>query len=328
MIEHHNIHAFRRFFLLIIYMLPIIVLPGYGLAFDDFIIVTPKTGDTFISLAAKHLKDPSKDWMIKDFNQTDKLVYGKKLVIPVKPYNLGGLKPDGYQRVPVLSYHRFSKTSASNMVVKESAFEEQMKYLKENGYRAITIDQLFNFLELKGQIPEKSILITIDDGFRSFYDIAYPILKRYGLPATVFIYTDFIGSSSAMSWEQLKELSQNGFNVQSQSKTHRDLTKIKDDESFQKYIRAIEEEIVWPMKLIKKELNIDCKYMAYPYGGYNGLVILMLMKEGFRGAFTTKRTSNSFFTSNFEIGRSMILGKYDLEQFKKNLTVFRKEDLK
>jgi len=328
MIEHHSGYTFRRLFLGIALILSIVVMRGYGLASDEFIIVEPKLGDSFTSLAARYLKDSSKYWMIKDFNQTDKLVYGKKLVIPVKPFNIGGLKPEGYQRVPVLSYHQFSKKSASNMVVKEAAFEEQMKFLKENGFHVLTIDQLFDFLELKNQIPEKSVLITMDDGYRSVYDIAYPILKKYAFPATVFIYTDFIGSSTAMSWEQLKELSHNGFSIQSQSKTHRDLTQRKGNESFQKYIQALKEEIILSKKLINDKLNSNCKYMAYPYGKKNGLVISMLIKEGYRGAFTAKRFSNPFFMNNFELGRAMILGKYNLKQFEKNLAVFTKEDLK
>jgi peptidoglycan/xylan/chitin deacetylase (PgdA/CDA1 family) len=299
-----------------------------SIASDDFVVVQPKKGDSFTSLAAVHLGDPSKGWLIQEFNQTSQMVYDKKLVIPVKPYNLGGLTPQGYQRVPVLSYHQFSKKSSSKMMVTASAFDEQMKYLQQNGYRVITIDQFFDFLELKVQIPKKAVLITIDDGYRSVYDIAYPILKKYAFPATIFIYTDFVGSSDAMSWDQLKELSQNGFSIQSQSKTHRDLTRRKNKESFENYVQALKDEINLSRDLLRTKLNIDCQYLAYPYGKKNDLVVAMLMKAGFRGAFTAKRVSNPFFTSNFDIGRAMILGKYDLKQFEENLVVFTKEDLK
>jgi len=328
MTMNQNNYFSRRFFIILSLFMFLFVLCGDGSASDDFVIVTPTADDTFQSLAAKYLKDPSKEWVIKEFNQMKTLDPGKAVIIPARPYKLGGLQPDGYQRVPVLSYHRFSPTKAEAMVVKASAFEAQLSYLKENGYRTITIDQLFDFLEMKDQIPEKAVLITIDDGYRSMYDVAYPILKKYGFTATLFIYTDFIGSSKALSWAQLKELAQNGFSIQSQSKSHRNLAKPKDGESIQHYIQTLEEEITLPKQLIYRKLNIVCNYLAYPYGEYNSLIITLLKKEGFRGAFTTKRMSNPLFVDNFEVGRRMILGNYGLTEFKNNLAVFKKEDLK
>ena len=144
----------------------------------------------------------------------------------------GGLSPEGYQTVPVLTYHRFSKEKSSGMMISETMFKEQMSFLKNNGYSVITVDRLLDFLDFKGQVPEKSVVLTFDDGWRSFYDIAYPILQKHRFPATLFIYPDFIGARSALSWAQLKELAENNMEIQCQSLTHRDLTTLKEKESF------------------------------------------------------------------------------------------------
>ena len=87
-------------------------------------------------------------------------------------------------------------------------------------------------------------------------------------------------------------------------------------------------EISYPKKLIKRKLNKECSYLAYPYGKTNNLVIAILKKHGYRAAFTVKRESNPFFVDRFRIYRSAIYGNYDLEKFKKNLSVLHKTELK
>jgi peptidoglycan/xylan/chitin deacetylase (PgdA/CDA1 family) len=215
------------------------------------------------------------------------------------------------------------------MTVTQDTFDEQMKFLKNNGYRVITMDQLFNFLEYKTQIPKKSILITIDDGWRSTHEIAMPILKKYNFPATLFIYTDLIvGSKKTLSWDLVRELENNGIDIQCHTKTHRNLSIMGKDESFREYFKSIEKELSECTEMVKKKLKKDVKYLAYPYGDTNHLVIELLKKQGYRGAFTVDRDGNPFFVHNYRINRSMIYGDYTLSQFKKNLTVFEKEDLK
>jgi peptidoglycan/xylan/chitin deacetylase (PgdA/CDA1 family) len=212
--------------------------------------------------------------------------------------------------------------------VSQDDFEAQMKYLKQNGYHVVSIDQLLDFINYKEQIPEKSIVITFDDAWRSIFDIALPILIKYGFTATFFIYTDFIGGGKAMTWKQIETLSKIGFDIQCQTKTHRNLAVPKKNESLKEYFESIEMEISFPKQLIKNNLNIDCKYLAYPYGETNNLVISMLKKHGYRAAFTIDRKPNPFFIDKYRICRSVIYGSYDMDKFKNNLSVFQKNELK
>ena len=295
----------------------------------NFIAVIAREGDTLSFFASKYFNDPSMDWFIAEFNDIETLTPGQTLIIPLKPYQKGGLTSKGYQTVPVLSYHHFSLDRADKLTVTQSTFEEQMKFLKDRGYRVITLDQLFDFLEFKSQIPKKSVVINIDDGWRSTYDIAFPILKKYGYPATLFVYTDLIvGSEKTLSWDLIQEMANNGMDIQCHTKTHRHLTTIDQKESFKEYFEAIEKELSASEAIIKKKLNKEVKYLAYPYGDTNPLVIELLKKHGYRGAFTIKRGGNPFFIHNYRLNRSMIYGDFDLNQFEKNLTVFTEESLK
>jgi peptidoglycan/xylan/chitin deacetylase (PgdA/CDA1 family) len=301
---------------------------SHARVYDDFILVKTTAEDTLSSLSAKYLKDPNKGWLIAEFNQITKIIPGQQLIIPLSPFNKGGLKVNGYQTVPILVYHNFSKTRAEKTTLTKDDFDAQMKYLKQNHYHIISLDQLMGFLDYKEQLPEKSIVITFDDAWHSAYDIALPILIKYGFTATFFIYTDFIGGGKALSWEDIKLLSKMGFDIQCQTKTHRNLSIPYKNESFKEYFKSIEMEITYPKKLFKKMLNKDCRYLAYPYGETNNLVISILKKHGFRGAFTLGRGPNPFFIDKFRINRFVIYGDYDIEQFKKYVSVFQKIELK
>jgi len=291
--------------------------------FDDFVAVIVQPKDTLASLAATYLHDPSKGWFIAEFNEIAALKPGQVVIILLKPYNRGGLSPSGYQTVPVLCYHKFSKTISDRMTVREKDFEKQMCFLHENGYRVISLDQLFGFLDFKDQIPNKSVVITIDDGWRSTYDIAYPILKRYNYPATLFVYTNLItGSSITLSWDLVKRMYANGIDMQCHTKTHRSLHWKREEESFRQYFDAVQTELNESTRVLKKQLNKGVRYLAYPYGDTSHLVIEVLKKRGFRAAFTVKRGTNPFFGNRYRLFRSMVYGSYTLKDFKRNLKVF------
>ena len=294
--------------------------------YDDFVLVETTAGDTLSSLSEKYLKSPHKGWRIAEFNHITKIIPGQKLIIPLSPLNRGGLEKYGYQTVPILVYQNFSKNRAEKMTLTENDFNAQMRYLKQNDYHVISLDRLMEFLDYESPLPKKSIVITFDDAWRSAYDIAVPILKKYGFTATFFVYTDFIGGGKALSWNNIKELSEAGFDIQCQTKTHRNLSIPQKNQSIKTYFHSLETECAYPKKLFKKMLNKDCRYLAYPYGETNNLVIAVLKKYGYLGAFTLGGESNPFFTDKFKINRSVIYGNYNMEQFKHYISVFQKID--
>jgi len=302
---------------------------AYVRFFPDFVAVIAQPGDTLSSLAARYLNDPALDWRIAEFNGIASLKPGQEVIVPLKPLDLGRVTSDGYQTVPVLVYHKFSKRTADRMTVREDAFEEQMAFLKKNGYRVITLDDLFDFLNRKRSIPSKSVVITFDDGWRSMYEIAYPILKRYGYPATLFVATDLIHqSNSTLDWGKIREMARNGIDVQCHSKTHRTLGKLEDEETFGEYFETVKVELIESSKIIKQQLNKDVKYLAYPFGDTNSLLIATLGKLGFQGALTVVRAGNPFFADDFRVGRAMIYGNFDLKEFQDNLGWITEDGMK
>jgi hypothetical protein len=173
-----------------------------------------KGGESPGSLAKSFLGDARKSWIIEDANEGVSFRRGEAVVIPLREENKGGLTPKGYQTVPVLTYHHFGKNCTSPYCMPAAVFDGQMKYLKKKGYRVITLGMLLNFLRYRHALPRKSVVIAIDDGNRSAYTTAYPILRKYGYKATLFIYTDFVGiSKGAITWEQLREMKAAGFEI-------------------------------------------------------------------------------------------------------------------
>lgn len=291
--------------------------------FPDFVALIAQPGETLSSLASKYLNDPSMDWFIAEFNGITSLTPGQEVIIPLCPYGKGGLFLKGYQMVPIISYHKFSKDKADILTVKESVFAEQMKFLKENGYRVITLDEFFDFLDLKRPLPKKSVVITIDDNWYSAYEIAFPILKQYGYPATLFVYTDLIlPGRKTLNWDLLIQMSKNGIDIQAHTKSHRNLNKREGQESFRDYFEAVKKELTESAEIFRNRLNKNVKYLAYPYGETNPLIIALLMKLGYRGALTVDRDSNPFFIHPYRINRSMIYGTFTLREFESNLNHF------
>jgi peptidoglycan/xylan/chitin deacetylase (PgdA/CDA1 family) len=296
--------------------------------YDDFIVVKARPFDSLSDIARRHLHDPAKSWMIAEFNGINDVRWGHDVVVPKKYFRLGGLYPNGYQTVPVLAYHAFSLSKSGKNIVTQTAFESQMRYLKENGYHVITLDQLFDFMELKAQIPKKSVVITIDDGWSSLYDIAYPILKKYAFPATLFVYVDLIGTKKGLSWNQLHELSRNGIDIQNHTLSHRDLCTMKDEKSFKEYFEAVEHEILAAQHMIDENLQKTCSYIAYPYGNTSSLVVELLKKHGYRGGLTVQRGATPFYAAPYRINRCAVYGGQSIAQFSKQLKLFKKARLR
>ncbi len=112
-------------------------------------------------------------------------------------------------KILVLNYHQVNN-SFTPLAVPVNAFADQMNYLVDSGYIAITPDELASGLAGEITLPEKPVMITFDDGYIDNYTNAFPILKALGLRATVFMVPGFVGKPQYMSWENLKEMEKNG----------------------------------------------------------------------------------------------------------------------
>lgn len=295
---------------------------------DERVLHRLKPGETPEILAEKYLGDAGLAWMVEDANPKEAFLPDRFVVIPLVLPNRAGITDKGYQTVPILCYHRFALSCDSPLCMPADIFEEQIRYLKENGYRVIGPEALVDFLDYRKPIPKKSVMISVDDGYRSVYDVAYPILKKYGFTATLFIYIDYVGvSSKAITWDQLRELKREGFYIGSHSVAHSDLSKQKKDEDGKAYLARLKKEIFRSKEIIDEKLGQDTIIFSYPFGRRNLTVASLTRQAGYRIAVTVDRGSNPFFADPFLIKRDQIL-KRDIDRFASRLKTFNYYPLK
>jgi peptidoglycan/xylan/chitin deacetylase (PgdA/CDA1 family) len=295
---------------------------------DDFFVTIARTGDTPADIAARLLGDPRKAWMIEDFNGTSTITTGQEIVVPKRPWNPSGVESTGYQLVPVLTYHDIGPQAKGRLVIGIKSFEEQMRYLKDQGYRVISLSEFHEFLSLRRQVPRRAVVITFDDGYKSFMQYAYPLLRQLGFTATLFVYTDYVGAGrNALSWDDLAKLAAEGFQVEGHSKTHSDLRR-RPGESEADHARRLRAEMEGPQKLFEQRMGKPARFLAYPYGAADEGVVQRTREYGFVGGLTVFREGNASFAPVFRIRRSQIYSEMTLEDFVKNLNTFAAEPIK
>ena len=296
---------------------------------DDFVIVQAGSHQSLELLAARFLGDPAQHWQIAEFNGVDEADPGAELVIPKRYVNPTGVWTTGYQTVPVLVYHRFrvGNKSRDPMEIPQASFRAQMALLRDEGYQVIALRNLGEFLAGRRALPRKSVVITIDDGFRSAYTIAFPVLREFGFPATLFVHTDFIRGGLGVDWAALREMVASGLvDVACHSKTHANLSLRREGETEPEYRARLGEEVRGPTRLLRKRLGVRSDAFSFPYGDANDDVLTVLKAEGYELALTVTRGGNASFADPYRLRRTMIYGEDGLSDFRRRLQTFRPMD--
>jgi peptidoglycan/xylan/chitin deacetylase (PgdA/CDA1 family) len=290
---------------------------------DRFVIYQPAAGDTLRSIAARFLGSDARDWWIGDFNDIAQAEPDRPLVVPLKPINPLGVWADQYQTVPILCYHRFGE-GGGKMVMSAAAFAAQLEWLARNDYRVIPLAQLSAYLAGRQALPKRSVVITIDDGYESVHRIALPLLRKHGFPATLFVYTDFIGAGDALTWPQLQELTASGLvDVQAHSKSHRNLIEQGAGDADDRYRQMLEAEARVPREVLERRLSIPIRHYAYPYGDANQPLLDVLARQQYQLGLTVNPGGNAFFAQPLMLRRTMIYGDQSLASFKLKLQTAR-----
>ena len=236
--------------------------------------------------------------------------------------------------IPILLYHsvipKLEEEHSRSMFVSEVNFEKDLKYLKENGYETISLEQMEDYyLGEEIQLPKKPIVITFDDGYLNNYEYAYPLLRKYDTKAVIYLIgwsvgrDTFIDSDKEITphfnWEQAREMYESGL-IQFGSHTF-DLHNeqgfsygygkevgfglaIMDDESDEEYKTRVEEDLKKSKIMIEEEIGQEVTSIAYPYGEYNKTLIDMLEELGFKSGLITESDQES--KSPFTIRRQTI----------------------
>ena len=206
---------------------------------------------------------------------------------------------DNGVNIPVLCYHNLNPTKRGSMNMTPEKFEAQMKLLKDNGFNIIPLKEAVAYLQGKrDSLPSKPIVVTVDDGWKSVYTYMAPILKKYDIPATLFIYPQSISSSkNYMSWEDLQELQQTGlFDIQSHTYDHPNFKQLKKRMSAEKFAQYVQMQMMKSKKILEEKTGKSVTILAWPFGIYNEYLEQQAEKSGYEMAFTIdyKAANRSF----------------------------------
>ena len=225
----------------------------------------------------------------------------------------------------IFCYHLLvDKVRYPGTEITPAAFEAQMKQLKDAGITVISMQDLLAWKRGEKNIPPRCAVITFDDGYKSQYEVAWPILKKYGYPFTMFIYTEGVrggslGGGGAITWEQLADMRDNGVDIEAHSATHQDLReghtitlaspggkKTRTKLTGPQYEQWVQNEVVGSKQLLEQRLGIKVNCFAVPFGNYNEHVKELARNSGYEAMFTVYGQPITFTSPLDAIGRYAI----------------------
>jgi peptidoglycan/xylan/chitin deacetylase (PgdA/CDA1 family) len=247
--------------------------------------------------------------------------------------------------IPILAYHEICDLPKEMRVkhsynVPSSDFKEQMEFLRKNNYTIIALEKLVSFVTKKQELPRRSLVITFDDGYKKNYTEAFPILRQYNFPASIFLATDYIGTKEVfpwlsdlcagdkkvkgnwipLSWQEITEMSGDGITFGSHTCSHvniRHVSKGTFEKEIEKSRNTIEGQI-------SRQVNLFCYPVSFPeyrrcYRGVIQETRGILLRTGFVGACTTIIGTNSLSSDPFRLRRIQIRNSDNLFTFKAKL---------
>ncbi len=201
--------------------------------------------------------------------------------------------------IPILCYHNFNPTKPGSMNLRPEKFAEQLQWLKDNGFTVIPLTEAVEYLQGKrSTLPKKAVVITADDGWQSVYTYMFPLVRKYNVPVTLFIYPQTISAGkNAMTWEELQELKATGlFDIQGHTYSHPNFKQEKKRLSAENYEKSVNNEIANSKKILAEKLHTPITLLAWPFGIYNAYLENAAAKAGYTMAFSIDaRTANKSY---------------------------------
>lgn len=217
-------------------------------------------------------------------------------------------------KVPILMYHYLGLNlnpkdlARDSLSVSPEKFEAQMKYLKENGYTTTSLDTLYAALKRTTTLPEKVVILTFDDGYIDFYFNAYPILRKYGFSATVFVPTGLIGQPAYLSWHQIKEMHSSGLILfGAHTVNHLHLPSLPPEIALK--------EMAESKTTLSDQLGVPINFSAYPYGSTDANTITLTKEAGYTGSVGTWPDKIQSEGTIYNMPRLRISGGISLDNF-------------
>lgn len=213
----------------------------------------------------------------------------------------------------ILAYHIVQSPNDTVYSMSRASFRRQMDYLRATGYTVISLGELHDYITGKREsIPDPSVVITVDDGWKCTYTEIFPVMKELGFPFTVFVYPKFIGQSAyALSWKEVAQMAEDGVDIQSHSNSHPYLTKRSKT--------ALRAELVESRQTIERKTGRPVRFLAYPYGDYNERVMQAAEAAGYEAGLTCNFGPVEKGSNPYRLKRVVLLEKTTFASFRKLL---------
>ncbi|KON96698.1 hypothetical protein AF333_15675 [Aneurinibacillus migulanus] len=219
-------------------------------------------------------------------------------------------------KVLVLTYHHIDEKIKSDATITPKLFEQHMKKLRKYNYNVISMDEFIAFMKDNKSVPPNAVLLTFDDGYKSFYSKAYPTLLKYGYTATNFIIvkaTDIPNPKALphLTWKDMREMKRNGMSFYSHTYDQHTLCNVNEQgetnpafitpiykekekrmENEGEYQYRIEDDIQFANERLERELNNHESLLCFPFGAYNDTVLKIGRENNIRLFFTTQEGIN------------------------------------
>jgi peptidoglycan/xylan/chitin deacetylase (PgdA/CDA1 family) len=193
---------------------------------------------------------------------------------------------------PILVYHRFGAVVADSMTVRTAAFEQQLQLMRQLGYTVISLRALVDHLRGEAPpLPDRSVVITVDDGHRSVYTEMMPVLLRHKIRVTLFVYPSAISRAAyAMTWEQLQTLVATGLvDVGSHTYWHPNFAKEKRRLSQIAYGHFVDDQLRKSRERLESRLGMKVDMLSWPFGIYDDDLMARAAGAGYVAAVTLDR---------------------------------------
>ena len=230
-------------------------------------------------------------------------------------------------RIPVLMYHRIASDgpdALSRYRVSPAMFERQLAYLQRHGYTGLTMGEFYESWFSRGLKPVsgKPIVLTFDDAYLDFYEKAWPLLKKYGFRATVFVPVDFVNGhanwdsefgepAKLMNWDQIIELHEQGVRFGSHSCRHRRVSELSE--------RELHEDAKRSKDILEQKLSVEVSDYCYPYTVASKQAQQVIASTGYRSAVGGKAGDNPDWKNPYYIPRIEIFGSDSMNDYKNKL---------
>lgn len=230
-------------------------------------------------------------------------------------------------RFPILMYHMISAPETpqeKRYACPPKTLYKHMQYLRTNNYNIVNLDTIIEHLNHKRELPEKTIAVTLDDGFRDNYENALAIFQKFNIPATIFLasgmmektniwmHTHGFPERAMLSWAQIKAMQQQGISFGAHTVNHVKLTELTAEEMLA--------ELVDSKKQIEEQLGISVKHFAYPYGLLDATVRTMTEKAAYTSACSTRSGFNTLKTDHLSLRRLEVYGTDSVRALKQKIT--------